>query len=117
MSNNVIDFEAVKKLKAAKSEARASGTTESPTSDENEQELAYHAKILGMNKLELLEEMVRFQELRSATGELSPESMRRGRLLFKALEDHAETEELRVLARSYRRHLDLELAEHRKNSQ
>ena len=123
MSNNVIDFEAVKKSKAAKPSGAEAEMTQSPGPlnqvhqvDPSEQDLAYHARILGMNKLELLEEMVRFQELRSATGELSPEMMKRGRLLFKALEENAETEELRILARSYRRHLDFELAELKKHS-
>ncbi len=71
---------------------------------------AYQARILGMDKLELLEEMVRFQEERSRVGKLSLEMMVRGRYLFKALEENAETEELRLLARSFRRHLDYELA-------
>ncbi len=62
-----------------------------------------------MNKIELLEEMVRFQEERSEKGHLTPSMMIQGRILFRALEQHAETEELRLLASSYRRHLEHEL--------
>jgi hypothetical protein len=64
-----------------------------------------------MEKVELLEEMVRFQEERSKLGQLSPQMMREGRHLFQALESSAETRELRTLAGSYRRHLELELEE------
>jgi len=80
----------------------------------SDDEYAYQARILGMDKLALLEEMVRFQQERSERGDLTPEMMSRGRYLFKALEEKAETEELRLLARSYRRHLDHELNEHRR---
>ena len=69
----------------------------------------YQSKINRMNKIELLEEMVRFQEERSASGKLTATMMVRGRILFRALESHAETEELRLLASSYRRHLEHEL--------
>lgn len=69
----------------------------------------YQAQINRMNKIELLEEMVRFQEDRSAKGKLTATMMVRGRILFRALESHAETEELRLLASSYRRHLEHEL--------
>jgi hypothetical protein len=72
----------------------------------------YHARILGMSKLELLEEMVRFQEERTNEGRLTLDMMVRGKLLFKALEDSAETQELKLLTGSYRRHLDLELKEY-----
>jgi hypothetical protein len=72
----------------------------------------YHAHILSLDKMELLEEMVRFQEERSKLGYLSVDMMIRGRILFKALEENAETEELRILTRSYRRHLDTELQLH-----
>ena len=82
--------------------------------EEHEAELRYRAKILGMEKVELLEEMVRFQEERSQTGSLTPEMMRNGRHLFQALESSAETRELKILAGSYRRHLELELDVHRK---
>lgn len=78
------------------------------------QDPEYHARILGMDKLELLEEMVRYQEERSATGVLTTSLMIRGKLLFKALEEHAETQELKLLTKSYRRHLEHEMAEYLK---
>ncbi|MCM2280199.1 MAG: hypothetical protein NDJ89_19195 [Oligoflexia bacterium] len=76
-----------------------------------EEDLAYQAQILVMGKLDLLEEMVRFQEERSRLGSLTLPMMVRGKILFKALEQNAETQELRLLARSYRRHLEFEMAE------
>jgi hypothetical protein len=69
----------------------------------------YQMHINRMSKIELLEEMVRFQEERSAKNELSLMMMVRGRILFRALETHAETDELRMLASSYRRHLEHEI--------
>ena len=69
----------------------------------------YQTQINRMNKIELLEEMVRFQEERSLKGSLSLTLMVRGRILFRALETHAETDELRLLASSYRRHLEHEI--------
>ena len=95
--NNVVSIKAAREIKEAES-------------DDN----AYHAKILAMDKLELLEEMVTFQEERSRIGALSLSMMIRGRHLFKALEETAETQELRILTRSYRRHLDYELQDYRK---
>lgn len=71
-------------------------------------DLEYQAKILGMDKLDLLEEMVRFQEERANEGQLTSKLISQGLLLFKALEENAETVELRNLARSYRRHLKYE---------
>jgi hypothetical protein len=94
--NNVVSLKAVREIKAAQTE-----------------DYEYHAMILGMDKLQLLEEMVRFQEERSRVGHLTLQMMVRGRLLFKALEENAETQELRILTRSYRRHLDCELAAYR----
>jgi hypothetical protein len=82
--------------------------------ERNKRELAkndpYYQMFIGrMNKIELLEEMVRFQEERSAKNELSLTMMVRGKILFRALELHAETDELRLLASSYRRHLEYEI--------
>lgn len=74
----------------------------------SEVELAYKAMILGMDKQELLEEMVRFQEERTKVGQLTAEMMVNGQCLFKALEEAAETPELQILTRSYRRHLEYE---------
>ena len=90
--SNVISLKAARELKNAESE-----------------DLAYRAKILGMDKLALLEEMVRFQEERSSLGELTLAMMLRGKFLFRALEETAETQELKLLTRSYRRHLEFEL--------
>jgi hypothetical protein len=90
--SNIVSLKAVREIKEAESD------------------MAYKAKILGMDKLELLEEMVRFQEERSRVGHLTPQMMIQGKILFKALEDSAETNELRMLTRSYRRHLEYELA-------
>lgn len=61
-----------------------------------------------MDKMQLLEEMVRFQEERSAAGRLTPDMIDRGLVLFRLLEETAETEDLRILTRSYRRHLEIE---------
>ena len=71
----------------------------------------YERRIAGLDKLQLLEEMVQFQEERSRSGRLSLAMMVRGKILFKALEETAETHELRLLTRSYRRHLDHEMAD------
>lgn len=78
--------------------------------DQDNEELAYRARILSMSKVELLEEMVRFQEERKSLGTLTPSMMRRGRHLFRALEESADSQELKILSRSYRRHLDYEIA-------
>lgn len=94
--SNVVSLKAVRELKSCEAE-----------------ELAYRAMIISMDKLELLEEMVRFQEERSSLGHLTPKMMTRGKILFSALEQTAETQELRLLTGSYRRHLEHELREHR----
>lgn len=94
MSHNVISLHAAKQVRQAEDD-----------------DAEYRAMILGMDKLELLEEMIRFQEERSRTGHLSLSMMVRGRILFGELERNAETSELQLLTRSYRRHLDCELAE------
>jgi hypothetical protein len=72
----------------------------------------YQVLINRMSKMELLEEMVRFQEERSQRGQLTLTMMVRGRILFRALEINAETDELRLLASSYRRHLEHEIEIH-----
>ena len=90
---SIISMKAIRELKASK-----------------DLDLAYEASIQVMSKLELLEEMVRFQEERTSLGHLTPSMMVRGKILFKALEQNAETQELRILTRTYRRHLEHELA-------
>lgn len=96
--SNVVSLKAVRDLKHVEAE-----------------EMAYRAMILSMDKLALLEEMVRFQEERSKLGHLTPAMMTRGKILFRALEESAETQELRLLTGSYRRHLEHELREHLRN--
>jgi hypothetical protein len=97
---NVVSLKAARELKQSKHE-----------------DDAYKAIILNMDKLELLEEMVRFQEERARVGHLTPSMMLRGKILFRALEETAETQELRLLTRSYRRHLDYELTAYLQNQQ
>lgn len=94
--SNVVSLQAAREIREAETEDHA-----------------YRAQILGMDKLELLEEMVRFQEERSLLGRLTLPMMIRGRHLFKALEETAETQELKILTRSDRRHLDYELQDYR----
>jgi hypothetical protein len=83
--------------------------------DQDHEELAYRAQILSMSKVELLEEMVRFQEERKALGTLTSPLMVRGLHLFRALEESADSQELKILSRSYRRHLEYEIAALREN--
>lgn len=97
-NNNVVSIHAVRQLR-----------------DSEAEEMAYRAQILSMDKLELLEEMIRFQEERTRVGSLNLTMMTRGKHLFKALEESAETQELKILTRSYRRHLEFEMSEFVKN--
>ncbi len=76
-----------------------------------EEDLTYQGRVLKMDKLELLEEMVRFQEERTAVGYLTLKMMVQGQILFKVLEEKAETLELRDLAGTYSKHLKLEMQE------
>ena len=93
--NNIVSLNAVREVKQMEQDDQA-----------------YHAMILTMEKLELLDEMVRFQQERTQLGYLTPKMMIRGKLLFRALETSAETRELRALTGSYRRHLEHELADY-----
>jgi hypothetical protein len=72
-------------------------------------DLSYQLKINAMDKTELLEEMVRFNEARARVGQMSLPLMVQGRILFRALELAAYTQELKILAGSYRRQLDHEI--------
>lgn len=90
--NNVISIRALREVKKVQQE-----------------DFDYQQRVISMDKVELLEEMMKFQEERSQHGELTLSLMIRGRILFKSLELHAETQELKDLAKSYRRHLKLEL--------
>ena len=100
---NIVRMSIVVSLKAAREIKEA----------QKNEEHAYHARILVMDKTELLEEMVRFQEERSQIGHLTLPMMVRGKILFKALEESAETQELKLLTRSYRRHLEYEMTAYR----
>ncbi len=71
--------------------------------------LDYTQKIHSMSKVELLEEMVRFQQKRTTQGAYDQHMMLEGKILFQALEKVAETEELRTLSKRYQKHLTLEL--------
>lgn len=97
--SNIVSLKAIRDVKQAQSEDHE-----------------YRAKILTMEKVELLEEMVRFQEERTRVGKLTPAMMVQGKVLFKALEESAETQELKILTRSYRRHLEYELADYLKQT-
>jgi hypothetical protein len=77
---------------------------------QNKEDLEYKKFLKSLDKLELLEEMVKFQEERSRVGVLTDSMIKRGIPLFQLLEDCAETHELRTLSRSYRRHLQEEQA-------
>lgn len=96
--SNVVALNAIRELKAVEQE-----------------DDSYHIRVLGMDKLELLEEMVRFQEERTRAGHLTLGMMIRGKHLFRELERTAETNEMRILTSSYRRHLEHELAAFRRD--
>jgi hypothetical protein len=69
----------------------------------------YQKRIDGLDMMLLLEEMVKYQEQKPKDKELVF-SMVRGVILFTALEQKCNTDELRLLAGSYKRHLQHELA-------
>ena len=68
-----------------------------------------------MDKLELLEEMVRFQEYKAKNLKLSEEYILRGLALFKNLILTAETNELKKLTQNYHSFLEKELVNVRTN--
>lgn len=80
-----------------------------------ESDPTYQIQVLRLDKLGLLEEMMKFQEERSRSGALTLKMMIQGHILFKALEENSETHELRALTRSYRRHLKYELEAYLRN--
>lgn len=92
-------------LKVVRDQRMAEGKLKKPP----EADVAYFAKILSLDKLGLLDEMMVFQRERSAAGELTLDLIVRGQVLFKALGDTAETAELRDFCKTYRRHLRFEL--------
>jgi hypothetical protein len=89
---NVVSLKAIRDLKNAQAS-----------------DLAYEKRLLKMEKVDLLDEMIRFQERRSQIGSLTEEMMIQGQILFKVLEESAESEEFLILTRSYRKHLQYEL--------
>lgn len=76
----------------------------------------YKSRIQKMDKLDLLEEMVRFQEWRSREGNLTVQMCVEGKVLFKALVNCAETPEMKVLTKSYLQNLELNLEDLRKKA-
>ena len=62
-----------------------------------------------MNKNQLLEEMVDFQEKRVALGHLNIDLILEGIPLFTELTNKADTYELKQVSMNYVRHLKLEL--------
>lgn len=74
-------------------------------------ERSYINDIAKLDKVSLLNEMVKFQEDRSRLGQLTPEMLIRGKILFRALELSADTIALKSLTKAYRRHLELEYLE------
>lgn len=70
---------------------------------------AYRAKVASMDKIALMEEMVRWQETRSA-GDRSQLSVVRGRIIFDQLEKTCCTPEMKTLASSYKRQLESEFS-------
>lgn len=79
--------------------------------EEAANEQAYQIYIDGMEKVDLLNELVAFQEERTREGKLTPGLLVRGRILFRALEATAESDALLALMRSYRKHLEYEREE------
>jgi hypothetical protein len=66
----------------------------------------YESKVAGMDKVTLLDEMIRFQDEQIKTREPSREQLIRGRILFQALLRTAETDELRKLSGDYKTRLE-----------
>jgi hypothetical protein len=76
----------------------------------------YRLAIGRMDKLDLLEEMVRYQEARTTAGHLTDEMVGQGLVLFEALSKTAETQELQILTKTYLKHLECEALERRKKA-
>ena len=74
----------------------------------------YIAKIEKMDKLELLQEMVDFQELRAKQG-LTVNMMVKGISLFEMLMLQSETEELRLITKNYCSSLKTDLEKYKKH--
>ena len=69
----------------------------------------YQARIAKMDRLELVNEVIKFNEERYEHGGLNKELIVRGLILFKNMADNAETPNFKEFARTYCKHLELEL--------
>jgi hypothetical protein len=67
---------------------------------------AYEVKVAEMNKVTLLDEMIRYQDELMKSKEPSREQLIRGRILFQALLRSAETDELKKLSGDYKTRLE-----------
>jgi hypothetical protein len=79
--------------------------------------LIYEDKLKKMDRLDLLEEMVRYQEQRSNEKSLTLKIIYDGLALFKLISETCETPELRLLSQSYHRHLSDQLTYYLKRPQ
>jgi len=66
----------------------------------------YESTVAQMEKVTLLDEMIRFQDEQMKSKELTREQLIRGRILFQALLRSAETDELRKLSGDYKTRLE-----------
>ncbi len=82
-----------------------------PYRDKQAALLEYKARILSMDKLALLEEMIKFQATMEKLGTLDVPMLDTGIFLFEQLERTSETKELLEVCRSFKRHLLSERAD------
>jgi len=69
----------------------------------------YSAKIAQMDRLELVNEVVNFNEERYMNGGLNKDLIVKGLILFKNMAENSATSNFREFARSYHKHLELEM--------
>ncbi len=74
--------------------------------DQEMRNTEYERKVASMDKVTLLDEMIRFQDEQMRSREPSREQLIRGRILFQALLRTAETDELRKLSGDYKTRLE-----------
>jgi len=74
--------------------------------DQEMRNTEYERKVASMDKVTLLDEMIRFQDEQMKSREPSREQLIRGRILFQALLRTAETDELRKLSGDYKTRLE-----------
>ncbi len=70
---------------------------------------SYAAKIATMDRLGLVNEVIGFNEERYLNGGLNKDLMVRGLILFKNMAENAETPNFKEFAKTYHKHLELEL--------